>query len=105
MGDCAGCVSFDFDAWTRFLRARGIPLVGISTAPQHRIRAFVAELPAGITAVSDPGGETLGALNAVWAGRAFYFDPALRLRWRTSAQQGIQSGADLEGFRRFLDAQ
>ena len=104
MGDCAGCISFDFAAWARLLAGRRIPLIGLADASPAAIRTFVAELPAGVMAVPDPKSETLGALNAIWAGRAFYFDQGLRLRWRTSMQQGMQGGADLRAFREYLDA-
>jgi len=103
MGDCGSCMSFDFAAWSALLRARRIALVGLSTAPQARMQAFVQELHVPIVAISDPGGATLGALNAAWAGRAFYFNPSLRLRWRTSVQQSVVAGDDLRSFRRYLD--
>jgi len=36
-------------------------------------------------------------------GRAFYFNPSLRLRWRTSVQHSVIAGDDLRSFRRYLD--
>jgi hypothetical protein len=102
LGSCSGCMKFDFGAWSRLARDRGLTLVGVTNAPPDRLAEVSRTMPDNLALVSDVGSGLTSGLHAVFTGRVFVFDRRWRLVWRSQidGDTSLASG-ELAAFGRF----
>ncbi|HLI48964.1 MAG TPA: hypothetical protein VKV18_09780 [Chthonomonas sp.] len=81
VGDCASCLSINLADWQHAAIRYSTPLLVLTTASPKEAKAFLKQQGVHLPIVSDPKGQLVQALNAVWRRRAYLFSSQNRLLW------------------------
>ncbi len=95
LGDCASCIRFDTDKWSKDAKKLNLKLVYFSGTSNDQIAKFRKAMHIAKPVHQDKYNALSRSINCYWNGRVYYYDMNWHLKWQMAGASNNQLLKDI----------